>query len=235
VLVHRHRGTLDVPTRPADAERCPPRRLVGERRLPQHEVERMPAVRIVRIPSSGTRETHHLLFRVVRQLPELGKRRDVEIDRAGGQVRVSGVEQLRDEVDDARHRFRRPRLGHRWTHLECSHVGVEARHLRLGQLEVRHAELACLWQDRVIDIGDVAHHAHVVPELFEAPNQDVVGQVRRRVPEVGRVVRCDPAHVHPYRLGWLEGDDCSACGVVETHRSATPTSVGGSPASCDVR
>ena len=47
VLVHRHRRALDVPAGPTDAERRAPRGLVGERRLPEHEVERLPAVRIV--------------------------------------------------------------------------------------------------------------------------------------------------------------------------------------------
>ena len=61
--------------------------------------------------------------------------------------------------------------------------------LRLGQLEVRHAELARLGQDRVVDVGDVAHHPHLVAELLEPADQDVVGEVRRGVAEVGRVVR----------------------------------------------
>ena len=32
----------------------------------------------------------------------------------------------------------------------------------VGELEVRHAELAGLREDRVVDVGDVAHHPHLV-------------------------------------------------------------------------
>ena len=54
-VLHRHRRALDVPARPADAERRTPRGLVGERRLPQHEVERVAAVRIVGLAAACSR------------------------------------------------------------------------------------------------------------------------------------------------------------------------------------
>ncbi len=54
-LVHRHHGALDVPSRAAGAEGRGPRRLVGERRLPEHEVERVTAVGVVGISAAVAR------------------------------------------------------------------------------------------------------------------------------------------------------------------------------------
>ena len=62
------------PGRP-DAERRAPRRLVGQRRLPQHEVEGIAAVRVVGVAAPRGGEADHLLVRVVRQLAEARERR----------------------------------------------------------------------------------------------------------------------------------------------------------------
>ena len=72
---------------------------------------------------------------------------------------------------------------------------------RRGQVEVVHAELLRLAQQRVVDVGDVAHAARVVAEIAEAALQHVVGDVDRRVTEVRRVVRRDAARVHRDELG----------------------------------
>ena len=57
---------------------------------------------------------------------------------------------------------------------------VEAGHLGGGQVEVVHAELAGLGEERVVDVGDVAHAARVVAEVAQPALQHVVGDVRRR-------------------------------------------------------
>ena len=75
------------------------------------------------------------------------------------------------------------------------------------------AELAGLREDRVVDVGDVADHAHLVAELLEAPGEEVVGQVRGGVAEMGRVVGRDAAHVHAHDRAGLEGDDARARAV----------------------
>ena len=93
-LVHRHHRALDVPARAADAERRAPRGLVGERRLPEHEVERVAAVRVVGVAAARAGEPHHVVARVVRQLAEARERRHVEVDGAVREVRVPVVEQL---------------------------------------------------------------------------------------------------------------------------------------------
>ena len=96
----------------------------------------------------------------------------------------------------------------------------EAGHLGLGEVEVGHAELAGLGQDRVVDVGDVAHHAHLVAELLEPADEEVVGEVRGGVAEVGGVVRRDAAHVHAHDRAELERHDRALRGVVELDRHA---------------
>ena len=112
------------------------------------------------------------------------------------------------------------RLGERRAGVERIHVGAEAGELGLGQLEVRNAELPGLREDRVVDVGDVAHHADVVPELLEAADQQVVGEVGRGVAEVRGVVRRDAADVHAHGRADLERDDLALRGVeqVDRHR-----------------
>ena len=80
-----------------------------------------------------------------------------------------------------------------------------------------HAELAGLGQDRVVDVGDVAHHAHLVAELLEPADEEVVGEVRGGVAEVRGVVRRDAAHVHAHDRRRLERHDRAPRGVVEAH------------------
>ena len=129
---------------------------------------------------------------------------------------MTRVEQLADEIDDELDRFGGAGLRNRRAHLERLHVAVETRHLRFGQLEVRHAELTRLRKDRVVDVGDVAHVAHGVTELFEPTDENVVGQVRGRVSEVGRVVRRDATHVHAHRGRRIEGNNRPPRSVVQT-------------------
>ena len=97
-LLHRHRRALDVPAGPADAERRAPRGLVGERRLPEHEVERVAPVRIVGVAAAGPGEPHHLV--VASSATACRSRRNVETSKYAvpcGEVRVAGVEQALDD------------------------------------------------------------------------------------------------------------------------------------------
>ena len=82
-------------------------------------------------------------------------------------------------------------------------------------------------QDRVVDVGDVAHHAHVVPELLEAADEEVVGEHRGGMAHVGRVVGRDAAHVHAHDRPDLERDDRELRGVEELdrHRRRSPAPV----------
>ncbi len=215
VLVHRHRRALDVPSRTADSEGRPPGRLVGARRLPQDEVERRPTTGIVGITAPSASQTHHLVLRVVGELPVLGKRGHVVVHGAVGQVRVSRFEEPTDEILDERNGVGGSRFGHRWAHPECIHVDAEPLHLGLGQVEIRDTELAGLREDRVVDVSDVADHPYVVTQFLQASDQEVVRKIGRCVAEVGGVVRRDAADVHAHDRGRFEGNDLAPGGVVQ--------------------
>ncbi len=134
-----------------------------------------------------------------------------------GQVRVSRLEQLGDELDDLVDRFGRAGLGDRRPHLERGHVVVETRHLGVRELEVGNPELAGLGQYGVVDVGDVAHDPHFVAELLEPADQHVVGEVGRGVAEVRRVVRRDAAHVHTHSRRRFERHDGPMGSLVQPH------------------
>ena len=120
------------------------------------------------------------------------------------------VEERVDHLDHAVDRLGGAGLGERRAHAERVHVGAEAGELGLGELEVGHAELAGLGEDGVVDVGDVAHHAHLVAELLEPADEEVVGEVGGGVAEVGGVVGRDAAHVHAHDRADLERDDARA-------------------------
>ena len=101
--------------------------------------------------------------------------------------------------------------------VEGVHVPVEPGLLGGGQVEVVHAELAGLREQRVVDVGDVAHALGVVAQVAQAALQHVVEQVDGRVAEVGGVVGRDAARVHGDDRSGLEGHDLLAGGVVQAH------------------
>ena len=147
---------------------------------------------------------------------------------------MPAFEETADQLDDRLDSFRRARLGQRRSHVESFHVGVESGHLGLGEIQIRHSELARLRKDRVVDIGDVAHHAHLVTEILEPASKEVEGEVGRGVAEVGRVVGRDPADVHADDRGRLERDDRASRRVVQTHAIRLPSGAGW-PGLCGAR
>ena len=226
---HRHGAALDVPAGPARPERRVPHRLVGQRRLPQHEVERVALAGVVGGAAPLGGQGHHGVVVVAAEAAVVGPGGNVEPGGALDRVGVApGVEPL-DEVDHLGHPLGGAGLGCGGPGVEVLHVAVEAGCLGCGQLQEVHSELAGLGQDRVVDIGDVAHHAHRVAEVLQAADQQVVGEVGVGVPEVGAVIGSDAAHVDAHLRGRrdrLEGHHSPPRGVVQTHGSeatADPT------------
>ena len=88
---------------PARAPERLPRRLVGRRRLPQHEVERVALVRVVGVAAPLGREGEHLA-RASRWLtwPKRVERRDAEVHAAARLVGVARVEHHADEAAGCR-------------------------------------------------------------------------------------------------------------------------------------
>ena len=126
------------------------------------------------------------------------------------------VERL-DDLDDAGDRLGGPRLGHWRAGVERLHVAVKARGLGGGKFEVVDTQRPGLRQDRVVDIGDVAHEPHRVAEILEPPDEQVVGEVGVRVPEMRRVVRGDAAHVDVDNWSGCEGHHSASRSVEESH------------------
>ncbi len=92
--------------------------------------------------------------------------------------------------------------------IERLHVAFEAGLLARGQIEVVHTELAGLGEQRVVDVGHVAHALHRVAHVDQPSLQHVVGDERGRVTEMGGVVRRDAARVHRHLIvgfEWYDG------------------------------
>ena len=87
-----------------------------------------------------------------------------------------------------------------------------------GEVEVVHAELAGLAEDRVVDVGDVPDAAGLVAEVPQAALEHVVGDVDRGVAEVGGVVRRDAARVHRDDRARLERHDLALGRAAQPHR-----------------
>ena len=73
--------------------------------------------------------------------------------------------------------------------LSASMSRLEPGLLAGRQVEVVDAELAGLGEQRVVDVGDVAHARDRVAAVDQPALQHVVGEERRGVAEVGGVVR----------------------------------------------
>ena len=107
--------------------------------------------------------------------------------------------------------------------VQRNHVAFEPGLLAGREVEVVHAEFTRLGEQRVVDVGDVADAANRVAHVDEPTLQHVVGDERRRMAEVGGVVRRDPAGVHEHVIVRLERDDGAPRGVVELHQPASTT------------
>ena len=160
-------------------------------------------------------ELEHLFAGVVADGAEAVELGHVEEHAAARLVGVAAIDDHADEPADVGDRRRRPRPRRHGQGVERLHVRLEASLLPRRQVEVVHAELAGLGEQRIVDVGDVAHARHAVAEVDQPALQHVVGEVRRRMAEVGGVVRRDPARVHQHVLGRLERHHRLAGGVVE--------------------
>jgi len=216
-LAQRESGTLDVPARSTRTPQRVPRGLVARRRLPQDEVERVALVRVVDIAAAFAREGDHRVAVEPRQRAELLAARHVEVHRSAGAVRISAVEHHADESADVGNRRRCARTRIHLECVECGKVVVEARLLAEREIEPVNAELAGLREERIVDVGDVAHALHPPTRVDEPAHEHVVREEREGVTEVRRVVRRHAARVHEHLVAGGEVDDLAARGVVEPH------------------
>ena len=122
-----------------------------------------------------------------------------------------------DELDHLGHPFRGVRLGEDRTGVEGDHVAVKPGGLLGGEFEEVNTEFPGLGEDGVVDVGDVAHQLHLMAEILEPANQEVIGEIGVRMAEVGGVVRGDTADVHLHLVSRFERDDLPAGRVEELH------------------
>ena len=190
----RHGRALGVPTRPPGTPGARPRRFTAGGSLPQRRVEWIILVRIVGVTAALAHKFHRA------GSVQSNSRRDIgatEVHRAVALVRRAVREEMGHERDDLVHIVTAAGLIGRSDDSELRHVALEPVGLLDGQRSPRHAVALRLDEDVVVDVGHVAAHLDGRPRQSENPGGDVGPHERGRVPDVGRLVRGDTAHVHP--------------------------------------
>ena len=201
--VQRHRGALGMPARTAGAPRALPGELALARRLPHRDIERVVLTRIVRpVPVLRRQPERRRLISdsPARDVPAAEEHSAVALVRGSLGQQPGGQ---RDHLPDIRVR---PRLRRRTAHPECGHVPVEIELLDRREFVVMRPRLACGRQQHVIDICHVARHEHLGSARVQHPAQRVGPYEGRSVPQVGDVVGCDTARVHPRTAGQRKQD-----------------------------
>ena len=197
------RRALDVPAGTAAAQHGVPGGLAGSLRLPDQAVERVLLAGSVGVSATVGEDGHHLLAGPAGDLAESRVPGDREVEvrparaRRRNLVDASGRLQVLDHLHHERDRLDGAHVGVRREHAERLHVLAEQGGLALGEgLPVLPRRVGALEQ-RVVDVGDVLHVADLVAGGAPGPVEQVEGDVRRGVAQVGRVVRRDAADVHP--------------------------------------
>ena len=197
--VQRDRRALDVPAGPARPERRVPGRLARPGRPPQQRVERVLLARPVRVAAALGGQREHRSPRPARTRSRTRaaagrrsrRRRRTSVRRAGLE---QPLHQRRRSAGSPRPRRRSASGGStRSAAMSSRNSAVSRSASARPVLAVARGPL----QQRVVDVGDVLHVAHLEPGVAPHPLHQVEGEVRRRVAEVGRVVRRDAADVHP--------------------------------------
>ena len=167
----RHRRIVATVPRPADR---PCRGHQGDRpvRAPTH---RPGPIKTGTRHGIGAAEVHRAVALVggaVREQPSGQRDHLIDIVAATGLVSRSG----------------HPKLGH---------VSLEAIRLLHRQRPPRHTSTPGLDEEMIIDVGHIATHLDRRADETEHPSSHVGPHEGGRVTDMGRLVRRDPAHVHP--------------------------------------
>ena len=76
-----------------------------------------------------------------------------------------------------------------------------------------HVKFTSLGEQRIIDIGYVAHALHRAARIHKSTNQHVISNERECVPEMSCVIRRHATHVHLHVVARREVNDLSSRGV----------------------
>ena len=196
-----------------------PGRLLWLGRLPENEVARVLLVVLVGIDAGAALDAFVI---EPRQLAVLGKRRDLEVDRAVAAVSVAA---LLERANRLPHGFDILGIGGArafFDDLEAKRRGVFPIRLdvAVGIFAQRHAGLLRFEDRAVVDVREIHHVADREAGLIlERPAQHVDGDKRAEVADVPARIGREPARIHPHRVvaRWSEGLFAARQGVEEKH------------------
>ncbi|NDD17861.1 MAG: hypothetical protein EB104_03045, partial [Acidimicrobiia bacterium] len=86
-----------------------------------------------------------------------------------------------------------------WMHV-ASEVVVQSRFFTCCQIEIVHAEFACLGKERIIHVGHVAHTLDTAASVDQSTNEDVIRHECECMTEMRRVIRRHATDIH-FHLG----------------------------------
>ena len=165
----------------------------------------------------------------VRELAVFGKLAEPEIQRLVlGLIRDFLLHQHPDHLDHLRHVIRRRGKVLRTLHAQRAEI-LEERVLKfLREVREPHAELPAAADRLVVHIGEIHHALHVEAARFEMPLQQILEDIRAKIPDVREVIDRRPAGVelHAFPRGIERAELFQFAGVgVEKSRRHEPATV----------
>ncbi len=221
----RHGRALDMPARAARPPRALPRRLARLCRLPQREIERALLV-LTHLDACAGLE---FLGALPREAAVVGKpgHRIVHITARG--VGQTAFFQPADDVDHLGDVQGGAGLYVGHGHAQAVHVGRHGLRVDPRDLGGRPSFGQPFANDFVVDVGDVAHVAHVKPARAQVTHNHVEGDRRARMTNVAEIVHSHAAHVEGdlARLARLEFHLLLGPRVVQANHIGPPMSCPG--------
>ena len=188
-----HRGALDVPARTSGAPRRLPARLARLCALPDRKVHRI----FLDLADADACARLQLIQRLVGQLAVLGGLLRAEVDVAVvHRIRIALVDQGLDDVDDRIHGLGRAWMNGGRTDAQTLCVGEVFLDVAVGDDVVGHALLVCLFDDLIVDVGEVLYELDLIAAVLKVAAQRVEDDKRTRVADVEVVVDRRTAGVH---------------------------------------
>ena len=225
-VLGRDRRALDVPARPPGAELRVPGRLPRPGAEPDQRVQRILLPRPARVTAALRGQLDH------GRRSEPGHRAEGRVGRPGKvHVAVQVIERamasqgLVEPLDDAQ-RLNRPDQAGRGQDPQRRHVPAVPVDLAPGQVLPVFAVPGRPFQQRVIDIGDVLHVADLVTGITPGADQQVPGDVGRRVPDMRGVIGSYPACVQGRGTPGRGHGELAAGRIGNPHLRAAPGQVG---------
>ena len=188
-----HRGALDVPARTSGAPRRLPARLARLCALPDRKVHRI----FLDLADADACARLQLIQRLVRQLAVFGELLGAEVDIAVvNRIRIALVDQRLYDVNNRIHRLGRTRMNGCRTDTQPLCVREVFLDIAVGDDVVGHALFVCLFDDLVVDVGEVLYELDLIAAVLKVAAQRVKDDKRTRIADVEVVVDRRTAGVH---------------------------------------